>query len=63
MLPTVPETLATEYSMIHNHAARTDAGESYGATTEEGARYRAEILASVGYLAYLNLQSKYPSVP
>ncbi|MEA2524123.1 MAG: peptide/nickel transport system substrate-binding protein [Thermomicrobiales bacterium] len=31
-----PETLATEYSMIHNQAARAEAGDQYGATTEDG---------------------------
>jgi peptide/nickel transport system substrate-binding protein len=31
-----PETLATEYSMIHNQAARAAAGDTYGATTEDG---------------------------
>lgn len=31
-----PETLATEYSMIHNQASRAAAGETYGATTEDG---------------------------
>lgn len=31
-----PETLATEYSMIHNNAARTAAGDQYGATSEDG---------------------------
>jgi peptide/nickel transport system substrate-binding protein len=31
-----PETLATEYSMIYNQAARAKAGETYGATTEDG---------------------------
>ena len=35
----------------------------YQATTAEGARYRAEILASVGYGGYLQLQGKYPSFP
>jgi peptide/nickel transport system substrate-binding protein len=31
-----PETLATEYSMIHNQAAREAAGDQYGASTEDG---------------------------
>jgi peptide/nickel transport system substrate-binding protein len=31
-----PETLATEYSMIHNEAARQAAGDQYGASTEDG---------------------------
>jgi peptide/nickel transport system substrate-binding protein len=31
-----PETLATEYSMIHNQAARAAAGDTYGASTEDG---------------------------
>jgi peptide/nickel transport system substrate-binding protein len=32
----IGETLATEYSMIHNNAARVSAGDSYGATTVDG---------------------------
>ena len=31
-----PETLATEYSMIHNPAARAAAGDQFGATTADG---------------------------
>jgi peptide/nickel transport system substrate-binding protein len=31
-----PETLATEYSMIHNQAARAEAGDQYGATVADG---------------------------
>lgn len=32
----IGETLATEYSMIHNQAARQQAGDTYGATTVDG---------------------------
>jgi peptide/nickel transport system substrate-binding protein len=32
----IGETLATEYSMIHNNAARKSAGDSYGATAVDG---------------------------
>ncbi len=32
----IGETLATEYSMIHNQAARASAGDSYGATSVDG---------------------------
>lgn len=38
-------------------------GAVYSAATEENARYRAEILASVGYLGYLQLRAKYPESP
>ena len=31
-----PETLATEYSMIHNEAVRAEAGDTYGAAVEDG---------------------------
>jgi ABC-type transport system substrate-binding protein len=31
-----PETLATEYSMIHNEAVRAEAGDQYGASIEDG---------------------------
>ncbi len=34
--------------------------EVYEATSTEGARYRAEILASVGYQGYIALRQKYP---
>lgn len=37
--------------------------EVYQASSEAGARYRAEILASVGYAGYIQLQGKYPSFP
>lgn len=37
--------------------------EVYQATTTAGAQYRAEILASVGYTGYLQMQGKYPSFP
>lgn len=37
--------------------------EVYAATTESGEQYRAELLASVGYAGYLQLQSQYPSTP
>lgn len=37
--------------------------EVYQATSSAGAQYRAEILASVGYAGYIQLQSKYPSFP
>ena len=32
----IGETLATEYSMIHNNAARLQAGDTYGATVVDG---------------------------
>jgi peptide/nickel transport system substrate-binding protein len=32
----LPETLATEYSMIHNNAARVEAGDQYGAAVVDG---------------------------
>ncbi len=32
----IGETLATEYSMIHNQASRASAGDSYGATVVDG---------------------------
>ncbi|MCC6790875.1 MAG: ABC transporter substrate-binding protein, partial [Thermomicrobiales bacterium] len=31
-----PETLATEYSMIHNQAVRAEAGDQYGASVADG---------------------------
>ncbi len=31
-----PETLATEYSMIYNQAVRAEAGDTYGASVEDG---------------------------
>lgn len=37
--------------------------EVYQASSEAGAIYRAEILASVGYTGYIQLQAKYPSFP
>ena len=35
----------------------------YESTTAEGARYRAELIASVGTLGYIQLVGKYPSKP
>ena len=32
----LPETLATEYSMIHNNAAREEAGDQYGSAVVDG---------------------------
>ncbi len=37
--------------------------EVYQATSPAGAQYRAEILASVGYTGYSQMQGKYPSFP
>ena len=37
--------------------------EVYQATSPAGAQYRAEILASVGYTGYIQMQGKYPSFP
>lgn len=43
--------------------SKSERAEVYQATTKSGAQYRAEILASVGYSGYLQLQGKYPSIP
>lgn len=37
--------------------------EVYQATTTTGAQYRAEIIATVGYTGYIQMQGKYPSFP
>ena len=59
----VTKTTETNADTFLNMLTKEERAEVYGATTEQGARYRAEILASVGYLGYLNLQNKYPSTP
>lgn len=46
-----------------NQLTKDERAEVYGGTSEQGAQYRAEILASVGYAGYLQLQSQYPSIP
>lgn len=46
-----------------NQLTKDERAEIYAGTTEQGAQYRAEILASVGYTGYLQLQSQYPSIP
>lgn len=56
---TSPENVEAFLNML----TKTERAEVYGATTEQGARYRAEILASVGYQGYMQLQTEYPSIP
>ncbi len=43
--------------------SKQERAEVYQASTESGAQYRAEILASVGLSGYMQLQGKYPSIP
>ena len=46
-----------------NQLTKEERAEVYGGTTAQGEKYRAEILASVGYSGYLQLQNQYPSTP
>ena len=41
----------------------SERAEVYQATSEAGENYRAEIVASVGYAGYMQLQGKYPTDP
>ena len=46
-----------------NQLTKDERAEVYAGSTEAGRKYRAEILASVGFSGYLQLQSRYPSIP
>ena len=59
----VATTSSSNIASFLNQLTKEERAEVYGATTQQGAEYRAEILASVGYQGYLNLQNQYPSIP
>ena len=46
-----------------NQLSKDERAEVYAGSTAAGRQYRAEILASVGYSGYLQLQNQYPSTP
>lgn len=57
------KTSAENVEAFLNMLNKQERAEVYGASTKEGAQYRAEILASVGYQGYIQLQTEYPSIP
>jgi len=57
--PTTQENCAAFLSQMSND----ERGEVYAGSTEAGRKYRAQILATVGYSGYLQLQNQYPSTP
>lgn len=56
---TTPENCAEFLNLL----TKDERGEVYAGTTAAGRQYRAEILASVGYSGYMQLQNQYPSTP
>jgi len=59
----VTATSRTNVESFLGQLTKSERAEVYQATSPAGAQYRAEILASVGYGGYIQMQGKYPSFP
>ena len=59
----VTATTSENCAEFLNQLTKAERAEVYAGSTTAGKQYRAEILASVGYSGYLQLQSRYPSTP
>jgi len=60
---TVATTSAENCDTFLSLLSNDERTEVYTASSASGEQYRDEIIASVGYLGYIQLQSKYPTYP
>jgi hypothetical protein len=60
---TVTATSAENCDRFLSLLSKDERAEVYTASSAAGQQYRDELLASVGYTGYIQLQSKYPSTP